>query len=187
MPEFDRRKPAHETIWTVDEVFFEHECAALIAEFERLGFEEALITTSRGMVMNKAVRNNDRLILDDPERAEALWLRVREHVPGKIGGWKAYGLNERFRIYRYKPGQRFKLHFDGSFSRVEDRDESAITFLVYLNDDFVGGETAFPDYGVTVKPRTGSGLFFFHPVLHEGREVHEGVKYVLRTDVMYRR
>lgn len=51
MPEFDRRKPAHETIWTVVEVSFEHECAALIAEFERLGFEEALITTSRGMVI----------------------------------------------------------------------------------------------------------------------------------------
>jgi len=77
IPEVDRRRLARETIWTVDEVFFDHECAALIAEFERMGFEEALITTSRGMVMNKAVRNNDRLILDDPPRAEALWSRVR--------------------------------------------------------------------------------------------------------------
>jgi predicted 2-oxoglutarate/Fe(II)-dependent dioxygenase YbiX len=186
MPDFDRRTPLNEVLWTVPEVFFEDERAAMIAQFEAIGFEEALITTPRGMVMNKGVRNNDRIILDDPARAEALWQRVQSHVPPSIREWRAYGLNERFRIYRYQPGQRFKPHFDGHFARVADRDESALTLIVYLNDDFVGGETAFLDYEVTVKPKTGTGLFFFHPVLHEGREVERGVKYALRTDVMYR-
>jgi prolyl 4-hydroxylase len=187
MPDFDRRTPRNEVLWTVPEVFFEDECAAMIAQFEAIGFEEALVTTPRGMVMNKGVRNNDRIILDDPARAEALWERVRSHVPASIREWRAYGLNERFRVYRYKPGQRFKPHFDGHFARDPDRDESALTLIVYLNDDFVGGETAFLDYEVTVKPTAGTGLFFFHPVLHEGREVESGVKYALRTDVMYRR
>jgi prolyl 4-hydroxylase len=197
MPDFDRRRPANETIWTVDEVFFAEECAEMIREFERLGFEEALVTTRAGMVMNKAVRNNDRIILDDPKRAAALWERVRPHVPARVDDWSAYGLNERFRVYRYGPGQRFMPHFDGAFVREPGRDESAITFLVYLNDagppgagavaGFAGGETAFLDYDRVVTPVAGRGLFFFHRVLHEGREVKDGVKYALRTDVMYRR
>lgn len=46
------RRAAEREIWTVPEVFFADECAAMIREFEAIGFEEALITTARGMVMN---------------------------------------------------------------------------------------------------------------------------------------
>ena len=158
----------------------------MIREFEAIGFEEALITTANGMVMNKSIRNNDRIILDDPGRAEGLWKRVSTHVPPRMGQWEACGLNERFRVYRYKPGQQFKPHFDGAFVREPDREQSALTFMVYLNDDFAGGTTDFLDHDRSIRPQTGMGLFFDHAVLHCGREVTRGVKYVLRTDVMYR-
>ncbi|HSG70719.1 MAG TPA: hypothetical protein VLA12_09915, partial [Planctomycetaceae bacterium] len=60
--------------------------------------------------------------------------------------------------------------------------------LVYLNDDFEGGETNFiVEPEVSIKPETGMGLMFQHPLLHEGAEVTSGVKYVARTDLMYRR
>ena len=39
---------------------------------------------------------------------------------------------------------------------------------------------------VVIKPRTGSSLFFQHPIIHEGSEVLAGVKYVVRTDLVYR-
>ena len=94
------------------------------------------------------------------------------------------GLNERLRVYRYGAGQYFRKHRDGCFQRsLEER--SFLTLMLYLNDDFVGGETVFE--GAVVRPRTGSALWFFHPLLHEGREVRAGQKYALRTDVMYRR
>jgi prolyl 4-hydroxylase len=57
--------------------------------------------------------------------------------------------------------------------------------LVYLNDAFEGGTTAFHRFDVDVVPRTGSGLVFQHRLLHDGRTVRSGVKYVLRSDVMY--
>ncbi len=50
---------------------------------------------------------------------------------------------------------------------------------------FDGGATVFHDFGVQVTPRTGSALMFQHQLLHEGCVVQAGVKYVLRTDVMY--
>ena len=64
-----------------------------------------------------------------------------------------------------------------------------MTFMVYLNDDFTGGETKFYlDTGaprLSVRPERGAALVFVHRQLHEGAPVVEGRKYVLRTDVMY--
>ena len=57
--------------------------------------------------------------------------------------------------------------------------------MIYLNDDFKGGETRFND--LTVHPNTGKALLFIHEQKHESIPVEEGMKYVLRTDVMYRK
>ena len=75
---------------------------------------------------------------------------------------------------------------DGAFVR-DEREESLLTFMVYLNEGFAGGDTRFYDYDVSVTPRTGMALLFQHFTLHEGCSVTAGVKYALRTDVMYRR
>jgi len=99
-------------------------------------------------------------------------------------GLQVVGANERLRCYRYRPGQRFGPHFDGAFQR-SDNERSILTFIIYLNEGFEGGETTFLDLGEAVGPRTGLGLFFQHPVLHEGSEVTSGVKYAIRSDIMY--
>jgi hypothetical protein len=68
-----------------------------------------------------------------------------------------------------------------------DRERSWYTYMVYLNEGFEGGETVFfVEPEVIIKPRAGSALFFQHSIIHEGSEVRAGVKYVVRTDLMYR-
>ncbi len=105
-------------------------------------------------------------------------------MPHQIDGWNAVGLNERFRFYRYEKGQRFKRHIDGRFQRNE-WEESRITFMVYLNDDFLGGATKFDD--ISVQPQIGSALCFMHEQKHEGMPILSHAKYVLRSDIMYRK
>ena len=84
--------------------------------------------------------------------------------------------------------QRFAPHFDGYFSRPSG-ERNQLTFMVYLNEDFTGGETKFydDDRGLrfAVRPERGTALIFVHLQLHEGAAVISGRKYVLRTDVMY--
>jgi len=46
--------------------------------------------------------------------------------------------------------------------------------------------TNFLDLERTIEPRAGMALLFQHRLLHEGSEVTDGVKYVVRSDVMYR-
>lgn len=173
-------------IFAIKDFLSADECAAHIARAEQLEFAEAPITTNVGFVLNKHVRDNDRVMLDDHVLAGQWWERAALYLPTPLNGWEACGLNERFRYYRYTRGQKFLPHYDGSFVR-HATEHSLLTFLVYLNDCYVGGETKFDtDKRYVVQPQTGKALVFYHKQLHEGAPILDGVKYVLRTDVMYR-
>jgi hypothetical protein len=177
------------------------ECAVWIDRAEDIGFDEAPISTESGQQMVKNVRNNDRLMLDSTDDADQLWQRLEPQFPEVwrspevksrygTGRHEAVGLNERIRFYRYEPGQRFKMHRDGTFRRSAD-ELSFLTLLVYLNDDFEGGSTfvmsqAGNSRPCDVVPRTGLALLFLHDLAHEGQAVRSGRKYVLRSDVMFR-
>ena len=73
---------------------------------------------------------------------------------------------------------------DAPFAR-ENGELSLLTFMIYLNGGYKGGATRFESLAVQGQP--GTALVFEHGLIHEGGEVTEGVKYVLRSDVMYGR
>ena len=171
-------------IYTIDNFFSEQECKDWIQKSEEIGYEEAKISLGEEQVLMKSVRNNERLIYDSNDLAEELWERVKEYVPKETDFGTASGLNERFRFYKYYPGQAFKPHQDGSYFR-NMHEWSSYTFMIYLNEDMIGGETRFNDD--SIQPETGKALIFRHELVHSGSKVIEGVKYVLRTDIMYRR
>jgi prolyl 4-hydroxylase len=175
-------------IITIDDFFSPAECAHGIELSESAGYGDAPISTRFGAVMNQEVRNNARVMRDDAEMAAMLWNRIRPFVPSPLWKRDAIGLNERLRFYRYDAGQTFKPHYDGSFKR-DNGEKSQVTFMVYLNEDFEGGQTRFdlryPHGQVDVVPRTGTALLFWHSLRHDGAPVTRGRKYVLRSDVMY--
>jgi len=172
-------------VWTLPGILRPDECAALIARIEALGPTDAPITTSRGFVMMPDVRNNQRVMFDDVALASELFERIAAALPARMCGMRPVGANERFRCYRYTPGQQFKAHYDGAFIRSAD-EQSLLTLMLYLNHDFEGGRTAFLDFGIDAVPQAGGALLFQHRLLHEGCTVVSGTKYVLRSDVMYR-
>lgn len=183
--------------WLTDEVFgvadflSPAECAKYIELSESFGYEEALVTSPSGQVLRSDVRNNQRVVFDDPELAEELWHRIEDFVPAAMEAYRAVGVNERFRFYRYEPGQQFNWHQDGPFER-DNGEQSFWTFMIYLNEGFEGGETSFNDSysdepfdDFQVVPQAGMALFFVHAIPHKGEPIFRGRKYVLRMDVMY--
>ena len=177
-----------ESIVTVANFLSPEECEAVIRQTLAEGYEDAPITTFRGFAMRPDIRNNTRVMKDDTLLAARLWGRMKGFVPvhhPDIGTWHAHGLNERFRYYRYTEGQYFKWHGDGPFIRSAE-ERSVFTAMVYLNDDFEGGTTDF-QFGLSVTPRRGMLLLFEHSLVHQGAPVLSGCKYVMRTDVMFRR
>jgi prolyl 4-hydroxylase len=173
-------------VFTVADLLDADECAAHVARIDALAPTDAPITTSRGPLMRPDIRNNRRAIFDDTRLAADLFARLLPVLPDPLALRRPVGLNERFRCYLYDPGQRFAPHYDGAYRR-DDGDASLLTFMVYLNDGFTGGATAFHHLGLDVVPRRGLALLFQHHLLHEGCAVETGHKYVLRTDVMYSR
>ena len=171
-------------IETYDDVLSPEECRVWIEHAEAAGFDDAPVTLPQGIVRRPEIRNNTRMMADDHARVALIWSRVRARVPQELDGWRVVGLNERLRWYRYDPGQYFAPHRDGAFVRGPD-ERSLFTFMVYLNDDFDGGQTAFP--GVEVTPAAGRALLFWHGLLHVGRVVTRGRKYAVRSDLMFRR
>ncbi|SFD15397.1 2OG-Fe(II) oxygenase superfamily protein [Chitinophaga sp. CF118] len=172
-------------IFTISNFLSREECDALIQKSEAIGYEEATVTAAGGVQrMLKEVRNNERVLYKDESYAAIIWNRLKDFVPEGKSDATACGLNELFRFYKYSPGQRFKMHKDGSFIR-DASEASQYTFMIYLNDEYTGGETIFAS-GEIIRPETGSALIFHHPLRHEGSLLTAGVKYVLRTDIMYK-
>jgi prolyl 4-hydroxylase len=172
------------TFWTIDEVLSGGECEALVARIEALGPTVAPITTARGFELRPDLRNNTRVMFDDEALAARLFSAVARTLPS-LPGREVVGANERLRCYRYASGEFFAPHFDGRFRRTP-HEASELTLLVYLNDTFEGGRTRFCDEAIEVDPKPGRALLFFHRVRHAGNPVAPGVKYVVRSDVMYR-
>jgi len=168
----------------IENLLTPEECQHFIDLAEKSGMEQASITTPNGNKIDTSYRNNDRYIFDDPDLAQSLFDKIKSQLIYSDLEWQPAGLNERFKVYRYKPEQSFALHTDASFIRNE-KEKSFQTFLIYLNEDYEGGETEFLGME-TISPKIGQATLFLHHLMHEGLPVISGVKYVLRTDVMYK-
>lgn len=98
-------------------------------------------------------------------------------------------------VLHYALGQTFDHHFDflnpvePAFVHTIAREGQRIaTFLIYLNDDYEGGETDFPDLAYRFKGTKGDALFFFSVkpdglvdprTLHAGLPPTRGEKWLL--------
>lgn len=94
---------------------------------------------------------------------------------------------ESLQIVKYNKGGYFLPHYDcsdDSESIVHDR---IITVLIYLNDNFKGGETIFQNLDIKIKPKKGTAIIFwskdnnnniFEESLHSGSKILKGQKII---------
>ncbi|KAK5050430.1 hypothetical protein LTR84_003711 [Exophiala bonariae] len=177
-------------------------------------WERALVNI--GMNQQKLltdIRNCDRIIWDAQEIVDRIWQRCKDHVPEiehvkgrpEITGWgpvkrkEDYALtrlNERMRFLKYTGGEYFNIHCDGTYLTPDQSERSFYTLHLYLNErdaenDLVGGATTFhgnSEREYNVFPKTGRVLLFQQrSIWHSGQQVDAGVKYTMRTDVMFKR
>ena len=81
-------------IGTVADFLSATECDDYIRLGESVGFDEAPVSTAQGMVIMKDVRNNERVMFDDHERAQALYERLAVQLsPLFQKKWVPVGLN----------------------------------------------------------------------------------------------
>jgi prolyl 4-hydroxylase len=70
-------------------------------------------------------------------------------------------------VLNYSQGQQYRLHVDFFHPSlphfadiIRERGQRTRTLLIYLNEDYIGGETEFPELGVKFRGRRGEALLF---------------------------
>jgi len=101
---------------------------------------------------------------------------------------------EALTVLHYDEGEEITDHYDfvdphlPSYSQeIAEQGDRVVTFLVYLNDDYQGGETAFPRLDISHKGSRGEGIFFVNSdhgradtrTLHAGRTPVGGEKWIV--------
>eukprot|EP01043_Picozoa_sp_COSAG02_P001567 COSAG02_NODE_33_length_50286_cov_83.550760_34_plen_445_part_00 len=136
------------------------------------------------------------------EEMQSRWERETD------GDWTAYGVNHELLFGRYRAGGHFSPHTDGN-TVVDFNDRSLYSMIVYLNDCEDGGSTRMlvlepgDSFSTDASGRfrgreenvvdscpveAGSVLLFYQNIVHEGEPVGMGsMKYIIRTDLMFRR
>ncbi|KAK1833717.1 hypothetical protein QBC39DRAFT_45593 [Podospora conica] len=185
------------------------ECKAIIAAGETVKFVPDAPLRDDGDI--SILAHNFYWVVDQ-QFHDRLWSRVSPFVPSSVDGRLVRGLNRRFRVYRYVPGAEYRCHIDGAWppsgilpddtyvydnSPPDKKQSSLFTFLIYLNDEFEGGETTYflpaaregTLNAYPIRPVMGGVAIFPHgdigALLHEGTGVRKGAKYVIRTEVEY--
>lgn len=185
------------------------ECKRIISACETIGFRSSCgigDATKDGTPPSKCT------LAIPPPVSEQWFDRIKDSLPSILDDGRCLlGINPRLRLYKYREGHVLGPHFDRGdytasavdsqgelrFDYYADNRRSAMSLLIYLNHEGVtGGETVFfPEgvhakHSVSISPCQGDGVAFFHggsilSPLHEGSLVRSGIKYIIRTDVMY--
>jgi prolyl 4-hydroxylase len=161
-------------------LFSHAECDLVLAAADRR-YLPSTIQDANGREVPHPLRSSDgaplHWLIEDPA-IHALNRRLA------LASATAYDQAEPLLVLRYQPGQQYRPHLDALPGLENQR---VMTALVYLNDDYRGGETAFTRLGKTVKGQKGDVLVFRNirpdgspdPLSeHAGLPVTSGVKYL---------
>ncbi len=79
----------------------------------------------------------------------------------------SWAQGEPLQVLRYRPGGEYKVHFDAIPGFANQR---ILTMIVWLNEDYEGGETMFLKTGAKLKGKTGDALLFVNTLPDGSRD-----------------
>ena len=170
------------------------ECASLIEHAKRKGLSRSEVVShdnDTGTALDETTRKSRQTWLSDDEHPAAKKMAA---VSADLTGISA-SHQESLQVAMYAPRGMFTEHYDACVS--DDPSDCAkmnkgsgqrrATLLVYLNDDFTGGETEFVNVGKKIHPETGKGILFWNTrddeslipdSKHRGNPVLTGEKWI---------
>jgi prolyl 4-hydroxylase len=151
-----------------------------------------IVDARTGEVRADPMRNSSHVTLSPRQHDHVL--EAVERCISRVAGVPT--LNGEFlQIIRYRVGEEFRPHVDyfnesgaGAYQSLAHGGQRAQTVLMYLNEDYGGGSTCFPELQLTIKGRRGDMLYFqnlganglgHRDSLHAGMPVTAGEKWLL--------
>jgi len=148
----------------------EEECHNFILKSESLGFKKAE-QWDKG-------RHNKVIRLNTYEDRKKIATTLQSYFESKT-----LILGPVLEFYKYEPGYYVSAHTD-ALKEIAPYITSNRTLVIYLNENYSGGETYFEALKRNILPKTGKALLFKQEgLVHTGNTVSAGIKYILRADV----
>lgn len=129
-------------------------CAGLIAAARATLAPSLIVDPATGAARADPVRRAHAMSFG-PFDIDLVVAAVGERIARASG--TALAAAEPLAVLAYAPGDEYRPHLDTVPGLANQR---AVTVLIYLNDDFAGGATDFPEAGLSVRPRTGDAIVF---------------------------
>ena len=130
------------------------ECRYLVLAAEPMLEPSVVVDNRTGNQVRDPVRTSDSVGFTQPLENPAV------HALGRriaAASGTAVEQGEPLQVLRYRPGQEYKPHFDAIPGFDNQR---ILTMIVWLNENYGGGETLFMHTGRKVKGRAGDALLF---------------------------
>lgn len=173
-------------LWELYNVLTEDECKKIIQMGEEEGFYESRVYNKNGQ---DELDTKNRLsgTISFTNKSDPVIMRISEMTEQLTG--LPIENQEFLQLTKYNEGGKYKPHFDTGIGDTDNKGagDRRATFLIYLNDDFKGGETNFPSIGLTIQPKRGKAILFwntdkdeniYEESKHQGMSVLEGQKYI---------
>ena len=134
--------------------------------------------------------DKDRRVDEQIRKSETAWLSTEDPIVRSVVERCVSRTDrpiencEQLQVLRYKEGGHYNPHQDVFY---QDKNKRLYTFIIALNDEYEGGETAFPVINEKYKLKAGDALFFHTldnygldttDALHGGQPVKSGEKWV---------
>jgi prolyl 4-hydroxylase len=130
------------------------ECRYLIEAAEPMLEPSVVVDNATGRQVRDPVRTSDGTGFTWPLETLAVHA-LNRRIAAASGTKPEQG--EPLQVLRYRPGDQYRTHFDAipGFSN-----QRIYTMLVWLGDDYEGGETDFPEAGLRLRYPAGDAILF---------------------------
>ncbi|HEX9931350.1 MAG TPA: 2OG-Fe(II) oxygenase [Allosphingosinicella sp.] len=130
------------------------ECRYLIEAAEPMLEPSVVVDNATGRQVRDPVRTSDGAGFTWPLETLAVHA-LNRRIAAASGTTPEQG--EPLQVLRYRPGDQYRTHFDAIPGFENQR---VYTLLVWLNDAFEGGETEFPEAGLSLRFPAGDAILF---------------------------
>ena len=145
-------------------------CAGIVGKSSDYKWGQAKLTNEKGHYVDLDTRNADSILGVEefewfPRVSSVLWSMIADYQEAfKL---RLFSL-ERPQLARYTEGGFFKPHLDGLGRKL--------TMVLYLNDDYDGGELVLQRIKAKIKPKAGTLIAFPSSYVHASTPITRGTK-----------
>lgn len=173
----DGNKTINDILKTINDTSLNIKFSASQTSADPIDIPDQSIRTSHGLSISRNANVNENMKLINNKCYDLVASALHKYkeifkIEQEIKNAEFYGL------LRYSVGEQYGFHYDGG-----TESKRSISVLIYLNDDYEGGEIEFPNFNLKFKPKAGTLVLFpsNYAYGHIAHPVTSGTKYVIVT------